>query len=73
MTGGHRWDTTRRGKKDRNDPTVWDFQRSSSNPDVGFQEAVRQKQYHRDKQSHIQETEEERLNWNMTRECCLSD
>lgn len=30
-------------KKKRNGPTVWDFQRSGSDPDVGFPEAVKQK------------------------------
>lgn len=33
-------------QKKKNDPTVWDFQRSGSDPDVGFPEAGRQKQYH---------------------------
>lgn len=60
-------------QKKKNDPTVWDFQRSGSDPDVGFPEASRQKQYHSTgaRQSHTQKTEEERLNWN--RECYLND
>lgn len=51
---------------------MWDFQRSGSDPDVGFPEAGRQKPYHSTgaRQRHIQETEEERLNWN--KECYLN-
>lgn len=57
----------------KSDPTVWDFQRSGSDADVGFPEAGRQKRYHSTgaKQSHIHKTEEERLNWNS--ECNLND
>lgn len=60
-------------QKKKNDPTVWDFQRSGSDPDVGFPEAGRQNQCYSTgaRQSHTQETEEERLNWN--REWCLND